>query len=621
MSGRMLAVLAGSAALAVSVVAPGSASAAGAQYHVLKCHYGFNSWSASEGFYESNGGNYQETPFCENSAFRYTGVRTTGGNNNGLVAQWRMPAPPYGAIVGVTASVNLRRETGHRAQFGYWDQVGGFHVLDGVDAPGAGFKAAVHYPNLNASGVGVRVVCFDTCPRPDPNDAHAYIREIEIIAADLSDPEITSATGGLVTEGVWLRGVQPLTAAANDAGSGLEVFGVSLNGAPLATTYGSCPHAITGSFSRRLVACWSDAQVNKDFDTTDPIFGFRDGINAIELTAEDFAGNRQSLSRTVRIDNAPPELAFANGQDPDDPELIRVPLSDAHSGVADARLHLRPAGASEWQPLRTDVVGGEARTRVDSLAYPEGEYEFMAAAGDVAGNAAQTTLRRDGSPMRLLFPLRNRVELRATVGRGASRSQTLRYGTSTEARGRLLNRSGEPLADKRITVIEHFGQGALIRERVSEVTTDAEGRWESKVPAGPSRRVEALFAGTPRYVPAATEAGRLTVNSRASFRTSAREAPEGSRVAFKGKVRHVGARIPAGGKLVELQVRVAARSWDTVGEAFRTRGNGRYRTSYRFGRHYTADVRFRFRIKVQSEGDWPYRRAVSKQRTVTIQAR
>jgi len=314
-------------------------------------------------------------------------------------------------------------------------------------------------------------------------------------------------------------------------------------------------------------------------------------------------------------------LAFANNQDPEDPELIRAPLSDAHSGIADARLYLRSAGTLEWQPLHTEVGGGEASSRVDSLAYPPGEYEFMAEATDVAGNGRQTTLRRDGSSMRLSFPLRSGVDLRASVGRGASPSQTLPYGASTEASGRLVSKSGEPLAGKQVTVVEHFGDGALIRERVSHVSTDPDGRWESKIPAGPSRRVEAIFAGTPRYLPASTEAARLTVKSRASFRTSSAKAPEGSRVAFKGRVRHVGARIPAGGKLVELQVRVAAGRWDTVGEAFRTRGSGGYRTAYRFGQHYTADVRFRFRVKVQSEGDWPYGRAVSKQRAVTIQAR
>jgi len=607
-------------AAASCALAPAAAPAAGAQYVVLKCHSAFNAWSPSEGSFFSNGGNYQETPFCENPDHRYTGVRTTGGNNNGLIAHWQMPAPPSGTIVGVKASVNLRRENGHRAQFGYWDWTGGFHVLDGVDAPGQGFKPATHYPNLNAAGIGVRVVCFEICPRPDP-PAHAYIRQIEITAADLADPQITSASGGLVTEGVWLRGTQRLEAAAGDAGSGSEFFRASVNGAPLAGAFGSCPHAITGSSSRRLVPCTSSVAIGGEYDTTDSTLGFRNGTNLVELFTEDFAGNSRLISRRIQIDNAHPDLAFANDQDPNDPELIRALLADAHSGIATAQLHLRPVDSSEWQPLHTDVAGGEAQSRVDSRAYQSGVYEFMAQATDVAGNATRTTLRRDGSPMRLSFPLRKDADLRAAVGDGASPRQTLGYGTSTEAHGRLLDDAGDPLAGQQITVIEHFGEGALIRERVSHVTTDAEGRWESKIPAGPSRRVEAVFRGTRRYAPATTEAGRLTVKSRATFRTSASEAPEGSRVAFKGKVRHVGARIPAGGKLVELQVRVAARRWDTVGEAFRTQGSGRYRTSYRFGKHYVADVRFRFRVKVQSEGDWPYRKAVSKQRTVTIQAR
>ena len=97
--------------------------------------------------------------------------------------------------------------------------------------------------------------------------------------------------------------------------------------------------------------------------------------------------------------------------------------------------------------------------------------------------------------------------------------------------------------------------------------------------------------------------------------------PEGSSATFKGKVGHVGARIPASGKLVELQVRMKTGRWDTVGEAFRTNEKGRYKRRYRFGKHYSQDALFRFRVKVQKESNWPYKRAASKQRKVIVRAR
>jgi hypothetical protein len=87
-------------------------------------------------------------------------------------------------------------------------------------------------------------------------------------------------------------------------------------------------------------------------------------------------------------------------------------------------------------------------------------------------------------------------------------------------------------------------------------------------------------------------------------------------------VGHVGARIPIGGKLIELQVREGADRWNTVREAFYTKPNGHYRLAYRFGRFYLADAVFRFRAKVAREQGWPYKApAQSRSRRVTVLAR
>ena len=103
------------------------------------------------------------------------------------------------------------------------------------------------------------------------------------------------------------------------------------------------------------------------------------------------------------------------------------------------------------------------------------------------------------------------------------------------------------------------------------------------------------------------------------FDTSRRRVGAGESVTFGGAVKHHGAQIPVGGKLVELQVREGARKWGTVKEAFSTRGDGRYSTSYRFGTFYARPVTFRFRVKVTRENGWPYKAPVrSRARRVTV---
>jgi hypothetical protein len=111
------------------------------------------------------------------------------------------------------------------------------------------------------------------------------------------------------------------------------------------------------------------------------------------------------------------------------------------------------------------------------------------------------------------------------------------------------------------------------------------------------------------------------VRSKASFRTSRKRVPEGEKIVFKGKVGHVGARIPVGGKLIELQVQEGAGRWNTVREAFYTKPSGRYRLAYRFGRFYVADAVFMFRAKIAREQGWPYKAPVrSRSRQVTVLA-
>ena len=83
-------------------------------------------------------------------------------------------------------------------------------------------------------------------------------------------------------------------------------------------------------------------------------------------------------------------------------------MFDAHSGVAAAQMFYRAVGAESWQPLQTRLAGGQARARVNSSSGAPGEYEFKLLVRDVAGNEMETTLREDGAPMRLTFPLRAR---------------------------------------------------------------------------------------------------------------------------------------------------------------------------------------------------------------------
>lgn len=593
------------------LTAPSPARAAGGTYLAVQCHDFNRAYDAAQ---LSRQGGYEADSLCDRPEARLQ-LRSSGFANGGAAGRITLAAPNGTEIAGFSIAFDGRTADGHYAQVAVIQ--GGGAVLMHRAGNDPGGYVTVGRDGLGASHLIIELVCANNPPCGQSSAAHAWVRNVVVELRDQVDPSI-GAVGGSLLGGGWLRGQQSLSAIAGDVGAGVADFRATVNGTVIAAAGINC-NGETLPYTAHFIPCTGNPILDAGANT---VAGpFVNGENRVELVATDYAGNRRVSSHVARVDNLPPQAAFENAQDPEDPELIRASVTDAHSGVVGATIYMRPRGADAYEPLETRVEDTEARARVDSLTRPAGEYEFRVELADVAGNTTATTVRRDGTPMRLTFPLRQPVALRGSLSHGGSRGRAVRYGTRSKARGLLLDSGGQPIRGETITVVERFGQGALIRDRVSEATTDEQGRWRTKLPAGPSRTVEASFAGSGRYAPSSRGVGTFAVRGRASFRTSAKHVREGRAIDFSGRVGHRGARIPAGGKLVELQVRLGAGNWDTVGEAFRTDEQGRYRRAYRFGNHYTSDARFRFRVKVGGEGGWPYQRATTKRREVIVRAR
>jgi hypothetical protein len=375
----------------------------------------------------------------------------------------------------------------------------------------------------------------------------------------------------------------------------------------LASEYGSCSQIQGTAMTQAFAPCGPSSSLDTRVVTTSS--PFKDGVNALSLCVLDFAGNRACNRRPVFVDNTSPTASFANFQNPNDPELIRAQVGDATSGIAAGSIYFRAVGATTWRPLPTQYRLGQLRARIDSTVDPPGRYEFMARAIDKARNTTVTTQRSNGRPMVLTFPLKSGVRLDAHLHGGSNRL-TVGYGKPSTVSGILRDASGQPLPDQDVTVSEYFGEGALIDRRVRTVHTDSHGGWKERLPGGPSRKISASYAGSRRYLPDETLAGHLEVKTKATLHISSHHVPEGHRVAFKGRIAHLAARIPAVGKLVELEVK-DGKSWHTVRRPFYTRSDGRYRLRYRFARFYVSNVRYRFRVRVLRERNWPYKAPVS----------
>jgi hypothetical protein len=597
---------------------PAAASAAAATYTVVQCAP-LN--RAADDVAVSGGRAYYARNACGVSGTNAVRIDSISRAPYGAAgkARWSTGTQWLG-IVAVDVSAKLRRHDGHTSKL--WIADGRQRQVAGV-ASGKSRPAGYRHRRWRTRGPGQRqFVASLTCGRRHgcrrSDLAHTWLRNLRLEVADYARP-VLAASGSLLAGG-WKRGTQDLATGGSDAGSGLRriagtVDGTGLvgrtarcaviPGSPFAKTFEPCPAALPTSF----------LPVN----TAAP--PLHDGRDHVSVCALDFAGNRTCQERTVAIDNTAPTLAFANAQERNDPELIKALAKDATSGVARGRIYYRAVGSSAWEPLLTDVKRGALEARVDSTAPPPGQYEFLAQASDVAGNSTRTTMRQDGQPMVLTFPLKSGVRLTGHLAGGGGHRKTIAYGRRSRVGGRLTDRGGHPIGGQEVTVVEHFGSGALIARRVRTVRTDRRGRWRERLPAGPSRQISASYAGSPRYIPAEAAVGRLLVKTKVGLRLSRHRVRAGRRVTFRGRVRHFAARVPDAGKLVELQVKTG-HSWTTVRHAFHTRANGGFRLHYRFGRFYTRRVRFRFRLEVPREPAWPYKLpARSKTRKLLVKPR
>ncbi len=356
---------------------------------------------------------------------------------------------------------------------------------------------------------------------------------------------------------------------------------------------------------------------------------------SLSMWRRDAAGNQDqaaaSVPVTLRYDPEPPEVAFEQPTAAD-PTLISAVVTDKVSGLADGSIEISREGSNTWQALATQTNGNHLIARVDDASLPAGTYLLRATAYDQARNPGSTTQRVDGQPMTLTLPLRiasamqagvphartlrrtirrhgkrHRVRRRVTVLRPSAR---VRFGRKIQITGRLLNGDGQGIGGAEVQV---FSRSDVAPEQlVAVLRTNAAGRYSYTATGSSSRTLRFSYAGSALILPAQREV-RLNVPAVTSLRVSRRSVLNGDTVTFTGRVPAL--PIPAGGKLVELQVRLSGR-WQTFRTA-RSDQAGRWAIRYRFAR--TRGVQhYRFRAALPPEAGYPFAAGGSGPLTVRV---
>ncbi|HEV7482380.1 MAG TPA: hypothetical protein VGO13_04710 [Solirubrobacterales bacterium] len=398
----------------------------------------------------------------------------------------------------------------------------------------------------------------------------------------------------------WAAGPVRLTAKATDAMSGMAASGPSGPFTAIALD-GGVPRTALGGTATTTVA--------------------GEGSHTVAFYARDAAGNlrEESPSRaTVRIDESPPRVAFAAAQDPADPERIEATVSDALSGPGPARGSIAVRPSRSHQPfllLPTTASDGHLIAHWNSDSFPAGTYEFRASGYDAAGNGASSDRRLNGIRMVLSSPLKTPTAIAAGFAGKPPRGQ--RYGRETVYAGRLTSSTRSVLGHLPVRIVETFAAGAHFPRRATTTQTAADGSFRVSLAAGPSRLVEVAFAGTRTLGRSGSGASQLQVLSGIDMKASSAMARiGGAPVVFSGRLSVAGALMPAVGRAVELQFRLAGGKWSEF-RTVQTDPHGRFRYPYSFSDDDSRGVRFQFRAFAPAQDGWPYEPAGSRPVLVT----
>jgi hypothetical protein len=530
------------------------------------------------------------------------------------------PAPVLGWIS--RASFPLRVRLAHPAGTPPLSGIRGYAVAIGAaphNAPCAAPDRCTEAETTLRNGAGGDEVRIDALP-----EGTSYLHAVAVsgsgmksptsgravLRVDTTDPitMLSGAPRGWTNRAVWLH------ASATDAGSGMEPVGdrppplsaIRIDGGPPTTQIGaSVAASVIDEGVHRIAYYARDAAGNVD-----------------DAGAGNGLANRAPRTAVVRIDRKPPNLAFTNSQDPNDPELLRVRVIDSLAGADPSRgqIGVRRAGSGDrFEPLTsTRSSTGELRARWTSDSYPPGDYEFRAIGYDAAGNAAVTTRRRNGSLMVLSNPLKATTALTVRFHRKGLQ-RTVPYGRRVLLTGRLTSGRHTPLRGKPVRITERFLTGVQPTTRVSTAITGRGGTFSIRTAAGPSRTIAVTFEGSPTLGRSTGPVLELGVRSRLQLRASTAVATVGGPpLLFRGRLAAPSQTIPAAGKSVQLQFRLAGLPWAEF-RTVRTDARGRFRYAYRFSDDDSRGARFQFRAYAPAQENWPYEPGAS--RPILVQGR
>lgn len=299
--------------------------------------------------------------------------------------------------------------------------------------------------------------------------------------------------------------------------------------------------------------------------------------------------------------------------------------SSTTTPVAIAVPSTTPPGSYGVNLTATHPGSGETRTATGTLtvAYPTAADTATDTTASSVSTEGATTASGAGAATSNGDNATRTARISAYHGSNKASRVFARYGRRVRLSGSLADPSDRPVKGAKVAVFSRtYYEGRSNKaqpkwKRVASVATTKSGRFRYVVNTkGPSRQVRFAYKaqqGDSTWTD--TTEVTVLVSAGAKLRTDRQRVRNGHIVRFSGRL--LGRPLPTKGKLVELFA-LDGRTWRAFGRGtLRTDSKGRFKTRYRFTHTFTKTT-YRFKLRVRSESNYPYRAGYSNSVRVTV---
>jgi hypothetical protein len=265
---------------------------------------------------------------------------------------------------------------------------------------------------------------------------------------------------------------------------------------------------------------------------------------------------------------------------------------------------IKPCPDSSIQQLEID-------TQKDA-GWTNGPNDVVICSSDAGGNVSSPCIRRivhvDNSCPGSGGTLATELDAGADVDGQLKTRARVTSRVQPVVRGSVKDAAGSPVAGATVCVYETIDLPDASRELVGTATTQSNGRFATRLDAGPSRRLDLIYRYNDRVL-----GGRVQLDSRVvpTLEIPTKSVENGEAARFAGRVPGPN----ADGRAVAMQARVG-RKWRTF-KQLRTDSDGRFRGKYRFTQT-SGRVRYLFRALVKRQGGYPYEPGASRKRKLVV---